>query len=93
MRAHTGVSPLARLPARSVAELMTPDPICVRPNTRLEDAANLLLRLKIRRLPVVDETGKLTGARARMRQAQTGRGHGRGAQWPVHVFLCFLHPA
>ena len=40
---------------------MTAKPICVRPEAPLEEAANLLLRLKIRRLPVVDEAGKLAG--------------------------------
>lgn len=40
---------------------MTADPICVRPNTSIEAAANMLLRRKIRRLPVVDENGKLVG--------------------------------
>jgi len=40
---------------------MTSDPICVRASTSIEDAANLLLRMRIRRLPVVDEGGRLTG--------------------------------
>ena len=44
---------------------MTPDPMCVRTFTSIEDAANLLLRMKIRRLPVVDENGKLMGERRR----------------------------
>ncbi len=35
--------------------------ITVRPNTSIEDAASLLLRMKIRRLPVVDGQGKLMG--------------------------------
>jgi CBS domain-containing protein len=44
-----------------VKDVMTAKPICVRPEAPLEEAANLLLRLKIRRLPVVDEAGKLAG--------------------------------
>ena len=43
---------------------MTAKPTCVRSEAHLEEAANLLLRLKIRRLPVVDGEGKLTGGAA-----------------------------
>ena len=46
---------------RSVGDVMTYDPICVRTEMSVEDAANLLLRMKIRRLPVVDERGRLLG--------------------------------
>lgn len=45
----------------SVRDVMTSDPICVRPETSIADAANLLLRKRIRRLPVVDGQGKLLG--------------------------------
>ncbi|GLJ36793.1 hypothetical protein SUGI_0742130 [Cryptomeria japonica] len=44
-----------------VAEVMTPSPIVVRETTNLEDAARLLLETKHRRLPVVDNGGKLVG--------------------------------
>lgn len=44
-----------------VAEVMTPSPIVIRETTNLEDAARLLLETKYRRLPVVDNTGKLVG--------------------------------
>lgn len=44
-----------------VADVMTPEPFTVRDNTNLEAAARILLRLKIRRLPVVDEEGRLVG--------------------------------
>jgi CBS domain-containing protein len=46
---------------KTVGDVMTSDPVCVRPATTIEDAANLLLRMKIRRLPVVDERGRLVG--------------------------------
>ncbi|KAH9311822.1 hypothetical protein KI387_026857, partial [Taxus chinensis] len=42
-----------------VAEVMTPSPLIVRETTNLEDAARLLLETKYRRLPVVDNSGKL----------------------------------
>jgi len=44
-----------------VAEVMTPSPLVVREYTNLEDAARLLLETKYRRLPVVDNSGKLVG--------------------------------
>ncbi|CAN1307472.1 CBS domain-containing protein CBSX2, chloroplastic [Linum perenne] len=44
-----------------VGDLMTPNPLTVRENTNLEDAARLLLETKYRRLPVVDADGKLVG--------------------------------
>ena len=40
---------------------MTANPITVTPETPLLDALRLLLRHKIKRLPVVDEDGKLVG--------------------------------
>jgi len=45
----------------SVGDVMTADPVCVTPETSIEEAANLLLRRKIRRLPVVDQSGVLVG--------------------------------
>ncbi|CAN1192431.1 CBS domain-containing protein CBSX2, chloroplastic [Linum perenne] len=44
-----------------VGDLMTPNPLTVRENTNLEDAARLLLETKYRRLPVLDADGKLVG--------------------------------
>jgi len=44
-----------------VAEVMTPSPLVIRETTNLEDAARLLLETKYRRLPVVDNSGKLVG--------------------------------
>ncbi|KAG7671242.1 putative CBS domain-containing protein CBSX2, chloroplastic [Nannochloris sp. 'desiccata'] len=46
---------------KTVADVMTATPITVTPSTPIEEAANLLLRRKIRRLPVCDEGGKLVG--------------------------------
>eukprot|EP00246_Nothoceros_aenigmaticus_P000537 TRINITY_DN10804_c0_g1_i1.p1 TRINITY_DN10804_c0_g1~~TRINITY_DN10804_c0_g1_i1.p1 ORF type:complete len:258 (-),score=31.76 TRINITY_DN10804_c0_g1_i1:514-1287(-) len=45
----------------TVGEVMTPSPLVVREMTNLEDAARLLLDSKYRRLPVVDDQGKLVG--------------------------------
>jgi CBS domain-containing protein len=46
---------------KTVADVMTSTPITVTPSTPIEDAANLLLRRKIRRLPVCEDNGKLVG--------------------------------
>lgn len=52
---------VAKNQAKNVGDVMTADPITVRPETSIEGAANLLLRRKIRRLPVVDASGALVG--------------------------------
>ncbi|KAL6785157.1 hypothetical protein ACKKBG_A02680 [Auxenochlorella protothecoides x Auxenochlorella symbiontica] len=44
-----------------ISDVMTPDPVCVRASTTIEDAANLLLRMRIGRLPVVDDQKRLVG--------------------------------
>ncbi|KAK9863034.1 hypothetical protein WJX84_006961 [Apatococcus fuscideae] len=46
---------------RVVADVMTPEPLVVRPQTNVEAAARILLERKVRRLPVVDENGYLVG--------------------------------
>ena len=40
---------------------MTANPITVTPETPLLDALQLLLRHKVKRLPVVDDAGRLVG--------------------------------
>lgn len=52
---------LTKTNGKVVGDLMTPNPLAVRQNTNLEDAARLLLKTKYRRLPVVDGDGKLVG--------------------------------
>ncbi len=44
-----------------VRDWMTPDPICVGPQMTLPDAHKLMLDRRIRRLPVVDDNGRLVG--------------------------------
>lgn len=50
---------------KRIADVMTPKPLCVTPDTTLNDAAKILLTKKIRRLPVVDAKGKLVGILSR----------------------------
>jgi CBS domain-containing protein len=50
-----------RLRQRTASELMTPQPVTVRPHTPLLDALQLLLEHRIKRLPVVDDEGRLVG--------------------------------
>ncbi|XP_028781149.1 CBS domain-containing protein CBSX2, chloroplastic isoform X2 [Neltuma alba] len=52
---------LSKTNGKVVGDLMTPTPLVVHKSTNLEDAARLLLETKYRRLPVVDEDGKLVG--------------------------------
>ena len=46
---------------RRIEDVMTPDPVTVGVDTTLENAARMLLDKRIRRLPVVDDAGKLVG--------------------------------
>jgi CBS domain-containing protein len=46
-------------PSRPIADVMTPDPVTVRKDHRIEDALVEMMRLGIHHLPVVDETGRL----------------------------------
>jgi CBS domain-containing protein len=46
---------------KTVAEVMTPDPISVTPQTPLQEAISILAEKKISGLPVVNEQGKIVG--------------------------------
>lgn len=46
---------------KTVAEVMTPDPIVVLASAPLKEAIAILVEQKISGLPVVDDTGKLVG--------------------------------
>jgi CBS domain-containing protein len=46
---------------KTVAEVMTPKPISVNPQTPLQEAIKLLAEKKISSLPVIDDSGKLVG--------------------------------
>ncbi|CAA0840983.1 CBS domain-containing protein CBSX1-chloroplastic [Striga hermonthica] len=52
---------LSKTNGQVVGDVMTPAPMVVRESTNLEDAAKLLLETKYRRLPVVNDDGKLVG--------------------------------
>jgi CBS domain-containing protein len=49
------------LAKRTAAEVMTPNPVTVTPDTPLLEALRLLLQHGIKRLPVVDADGRLVG--------------------------------
>jgi len=49
---------------RKVKEVMTPDPVCVRPDSSLGEACRLIEDRGVKRLPVVED-GKLVGVIAR----------------------------
>ena len=46
---------------KTIAEVMTPNPITVTPETSLQEAVQILAENKISGLPVVNEAGKLVG--------------------------------
>ncbi|MBU0609461.1 MAG: DUF190 domain-containing protein [Armatimonadetes bacterium] len=50
-----------RLRQRTAGDLMTPQPVSVHPDTPLLDALQLLLEHRIKRLPVVNDEGRLVG--------------------------------
>ncbi len=51
-----------RDPAKTrIEEVMTPNPVTVRPSDSVEEAKRLMARIKARHLPVVDENGRLVG--------------------------------
>lgn len=52
---------LSKTNGKVVGDLMTPDPLAVNETTNLEEAARLLIETKYRRLPVVDDEGRLVG--------------------------------
>ncbi len=47
--------------AKTVADVMSRDPILVEPQTPIKEAIKILAERRISGLPVVDETGKLVG--------------------------------
>jgi CBS domain-containing protein len=51
---------------RTAADVMTPDPVTVRASTPLPDAAAVMARRRLKRLPVVDDAGALVGVVSRL---------------------------
>ncbi len=52
--------------ALTAADLMTPDPVTVKPTHTIQDAAKVIAERRHNRLPVVDEAGKLAGVVTRI---------------------------
>jgi CBS domain-containing protein len=46
---------------KTVADVMTPNPIAVKPQTPLQEVIKILAEKKISGLPVIDDAGKLVG--------------------------------
>lgn len=68
----------AAVAATPVREIMTPDPVTVRPTDPVEVAVELLLARRFTALPVVDEGGRLVGVVSEA-DLLTGRARGVGA--------------
>lgn len=57
---------LKRAIAQTAEELMTPDPVTVRPDQPVEAAARIIAERRHNRLPVVEDGGKLVGIVTRL---------------------------
>lgn len=55
------IDELKKSMGNTAREIMTEDVVTVSPDKEIEDAATLLVRKKIKRLPVVDKEGNLMG--------------------------------
>lgn len=55
-----------RRSGRTVGQVMTPDPVTVRPETTISEAVNLMVAREVKRLPVVDADNKLLGMVSRV---------------------------
>eukprot|EP00798_Chlamydomonas_sp_ICE-L_P027215 gene27215-2463_t len=56
---------LAKGTGKMVSDVMTANPIVVKPDTSIDEATKILVTKKIRRLPVVDDKGCMLGAISR----------------------------
>jgi CBS domain-containing protein len=60
-------------PDTAVSEIASKDVVTVDPDQTLEEAARLMAEHQVRRLPVVEEDGKLVGVLAQADVAQSGQ--------------------
>ncbi|KAK7252021.1 hypothetical protein RIF29_35694 [Crotalaria pallida] len=72
---------LSKTNGKVVGDLMTPTPLVVHEWTSLEEAARLLLETKYRRLPVVDDNGKLVGLISRGNIVKAALLSKRAGEW------------
>ncbi|KAK7362603.1 hypothetical protein VNO77_04720 [Canavalia gladiata] len=73
---------LSKTNGKVVGDLMTPSPLVVHESASLEEAARLLLETKYRRLPVVDDDGKLVGLITRGNIVKAALQSKRAGEWP-----------
>ena len=67
---------------RTAADVMTPDPVTVKASATLPAAAEIMVRRRLKRLPVVDDSGALVGMLSRVDLLRTA-GVGFGRREPV----------
>lgn len=78
-----------------IRDLMTPNPVTVRPETTVEDIANLLLTHCINGVPVVDGAGRLLGvvtAADLIHRGADERLEPRESAWKENFWVSFLSP-
>lgn len=78
-----------------IRDFMTPNPITVRPQTPVEDIANLLLAHRINGVPVIGGDGRLLGvvtAEDLIRRGADERLEPRESLWKENFWVSFLSP-
>ena len=78
-----------------IRDLMTPDPVVVRPEIPVEDIAGLLLAHRINGVPVVDEGRRLLGVVTvadLIHRAADERLEPRESLWKENFWISFLSP-
>jgi CBS domain-containing protein len=58
-----------------ISEVMSPNPVCCRPEDEVSDIERVMSERKVRRVPIVDDKGRCVGIVA---QADLARASGRG---------------
>ncbi|MGD8251169.1 MAG: DUF190 domain-containing protein [Desulfobacterales bacterium] len=62
---------VGRLATKSAEAVMTPSPICIEESRGVDEAADKMIRHRLKRLPVVDDKGRLAGMISRVDIFQT----------------------
>lgn len=78
-----------------IRNYMTPDPVTVRPDTPVEEIANLLLKHRINGVPVVNEAGGLLGivtAADLVYRGANERLEPRESVWKENFYISFFNP-
>lgn len=79
----------------AIRNYMTPDPVVVRPETPVEEIADLLLAHRINGVPVVDDAGRLLGvvtAADLLHRGADERLEPRESVWKENFYISLFNP-